>query len=167
MCHLVSCLIGYNDCWISWNISINGSCACNYDNIFYTSVKNFTALYKVIIRLVISINPVSHRHTHPCQSCTAINTSRPRLNGHHFQDDIFRCIFLNENVWIWLIFHWSLFLSTVGELRSTLCTKTPLYVRSDSYIRQIPLEHLSYIKQMPLEHLSYIKETSWNTLDRT
>ena len=100
MCHLVSCLIGYNDCWISWNISINGSCACNYDNIFYTSVKNFTALHKVIIRLVISINPVSHRHTHPCQSCTAINTSRPRLNGHHFQDDIFRCIFLNENVWI-------------------------------------------------------------------
>ena len=56
---------------------------------------------------------------------------------------------------------------TVGELRSTLCTKTPLYVRSDSYIRQMPLEHLSYIKQMPLEHLSYIKETSWNTSDRT
>ena len=56
---------------------------------------------------------------------------------------------------------------TVGELRSTLCTKTPLYVRSDSYIGQIPLEHLSYIKQMPLEHLSYIKETSWNTSDRT
>ena len=56
---------------------------------------------------------------------------------------------------------------TVGELRSTLCTKTPLYVRSDSYIRQIPLEHVSYIKQMPLEHLSYIKETSWNTSDRT
>ena len=42
--------------------------------------------------------------------------------------------------------------NTVGELRSTLCTKTPLY---------------SYIKQMPLEHLSYIKETSWNTSDRT
>ena len=58
-------------------------------------------------------------------------------------------------------------LNTVGELRSTLCTKTPLYVRSDSYIGQMPLEHLSYIKQMPLEHLSYIKETSWNTSDRT
>ena len=56
---------------------------------------------------------------------------------------------------------------TVDELRSTLCTKTPLYVRSDSYIKQMPLEHVSYIKQMPLEHLSYIKETSWNTSDRT
>ena len=57
--------------------------------------------------------------------------------------------------------------TTVGEIRSTLCTKTPLYVRSGSYIEQTPLEHLSYIKQMPLEHLSYIKETSWNTSGRT
>ena len=24
----------------------------------------------------------------------------PRQNGHHFPDDIFKCIFLNENVWI-------------------------------------------------------------------
>ena len=40
---------------------------------------------------------------------------------------------------------------TVGELRSNLSTKTPLYVRSGSYIKQIPLEHLSYIK-----------ERSWN-----
>ena len=51
----------------------------------------------------------------------------------------------------------------VGELRATLCTKTPLYVRSGSCIKQMPLEHLSYIEQMSLEHLSYIKETSWNT----
>ena len=27
-----------------------------------------------------------------------INTLRPRQNGHHFLDDIFKCIFLNENV---------------------------------------------------------------------
>ena len=32
------------------------------------------------------------------QSC--INTLRPRQNGRHFPDDIFKCIFLNENVWI-------------------------------------------------------------------
>ena len=30
----------------------------------------------------------------------AINTLRPRQNGRHFADDIFKCIFLNENVWI-------------------------------------------------------------------
>ena len=28
------------------------------------------------------------------------NTLRPRQNGQHFPDDIFKCIFLNENVWI-------------------------------------------------------------------
>ena len=27
-------------------------------------------------------------------------TQRPRKNGCHFADDIFKCIFLNENVWI-------------------------------------------------------------------
>ena len=30
----------------------------------------------------------------------AINTLRPRQNGRHFADAIFKCIFLNENVWI-------------------------------------------------------------------
>ena len=29
-----------------------------------------------------------------------INTLGPRQNGRHFPDDIFKCIFLNENVWI-------------------------------------------------------------------
>ena len=29
-----------------------------------------------------------------------INTLRPRQNGRHFPDDIFRCILLNGNVWI-------------------------------------------------------------------
>ena len=29
-----------------------------------------------------------------------INTLRLRTNDHHFADDIFKCIFLNENLWI-------------------------------------------------------------------
>ena len=29
-----------------------------------------------------------------------VNTLRPRQNGHHFPDDIFKWILLNENVWI-------------------------------------------------------------------
>ena len=29
-----------------------------------------------------------------------VNTLRPRQKGRHFADDIFKCIFLNENVWI-------------------------------------------------------------------
>ena len=31
---------------------------------------------------------------------SGLNTLRPAQNGHHFGDDIFKCIFLNENVWI-------------------------------------------------------------------
>ena len=29
-----------------------------------------------------------------------VNTLRPRQNNRHFPDEIFKCIFLNENVWI-------------------------------------------------------------------
>ena len=31
-----------------------------------------------------------------------LNILRPRQNGRHFADDVFKCIFLNENVWILL-----------------------------------------------------------------
>ena len=31
---------------------------------------------------------------------TSLNSLRPRQNRPHFADDIFMCIFLNENVWI-------------------------------------------------------------------
>ena len=30
----------------------------------------------------------------------SVNTLRPRQNGRHFTDDILKCIFLNENIWI-------------------------------------------------------------------
>ena len=75
---------------------------------------------------------------------------------------IFWCQHL-EGLFMFLTDFFKVCIDTVGELRSTLCTKTPIYVGSGLYIKQMPLEHLSYIKQMPLEHLSYIKETSWNT----
>ena len=32
----------------------------------------------------------------------SVNTLRPRQNGRHFSDDSFKCIFLFENVWIWI-----------------------------------------------------------------
>ena len=34
------------------------------------------------------------------QLLTWINTFRPWQNGPHFTDDIFKCIFLNENLWV-------------------------------------------------------------------
>ena len=36
---------------------------------------------------------MGHRHQR-------VNTLRPRQNGRRFPDDIFKCIFLNENAWI-------------------------------------------------------------------
>ena len=35
-----------------------------------------------------------------CVQWCHINTLRPRQDGRHFPDDIFKCIFLNENKWI-------------------------------------------------------------------
>ena len=35
-----------------------------------------------------------------CESLYFFNTLRPRQNGRHFPDDIYKWIFLNENVWI-------------------------------------------------------------------
>ena len=29
-----------------------------------------------------------------------LNILRPKQNGRHFPDDIFKCTFLNENIWI-------------------------------------------------------------------
>ena len=37
-----------------------------------------------------------------CVSVISFKTLRPRQNGRHFADDIFKWIFLNENVWIWI-----------------------------------------------------------------
>ena len=37
---------------------------------------------------------------HVSLSCQSINTLRPRQNGRHFADDIFKCMFFNENAWI-------------------------------------------------------------------
>ena len=35
-----------------------------------------------------------------CLEVDWVNTLSPRQYGRHFADDIFKCIFLNENVWI-------------------------------------------------------------------
>ena len=40
--------------------------------------------------------------THSCNNFDGVfvNTLSPRQDGRHFADDIFKCIFLNENAWI-------------------------------------------------------------------
>ena len=39
-------------------------------------------------------------HVGPMNLAIRLNTLTPRQNGCHFPDDIFKCIFLNENLWI-------------------------------------------------------------------
>ena len=41
-----------------------------------------------------------HRMIDKIRSIGKINTLRPKQNGCHLPDNIFKCIFLNENVWI-------------------------------------------------------------------
>ena len=45
---------------------------------------------------------ISTSHTTPPTQWVWLDTLRPRKNGRHFADDVFKCIFLNENVWILL-----------------------------------------------------------------
>ena len=40
--------------------------------------------------------------SHWLRLCLPFNTLRQRQNSRHFRDDIFKCIFLFENVWIWI-----------------------------------------------------------------
>ena len=44
----------------------------------------------------------SHHVSLCCFRWMYFNTLRPRQDGRHFPDDILKCIFLNENVWILL-----------------------------------------------------------------
>ena len=52
--------------------------------------------------------PKSSHSLIPGRCGSTFNTLRPRQNGRHVSDDIFKCIFLNENIWIslkiWLKF---------------------------------------------------------------
>ena len=44
----------------------------------------------------------AHFHTHATRNKREfiLNTLRPRQDGRYIADDVLKCIFLNENVWI-------------------------------------------------------------------
>ena len=71
----------------------------------------FKNTLQLMISLIIAIYPVASVLRHALMLPTFkiipntlfhLNTLRPRQNGRHFPDDIFNCIFLNENAWIWI-----------------------------------------------------------------
>ena len=58
-----------------------------------------------------------------------VNTLRPRQNGRHFSDDIFKWIFLNENVWISLTISlkcvWKVWINNIPSLVQIMAWRRP------------------------------------------
>ena len=48
----------------------------------------------------VALNSIKDGEADQFESTLPLNTSRPRQNGRHFPEAIFKWIFLNENVWI-------------------------------------------------------------------
>ena len=90
---------------------------------------------------------------------TQINTLRPRQNGRRFADDIFKCVFLNENVrlltkisltlvpkgplfWLNKIFIWAFYrFSTTVHVVTNTC---PQWCRHGTDILRNPLHFISH-----------------------
>ena len=111
-----------------------------------------------------------------------INTLRPRQNGRYFADDIIKCIFLNENVWISLkislkfvpkgsinnipalvqIMVWRrpgnkpLSEPMMVSLLTHICVTRPQWVNSDSYFATntgLQLRQMKLLRVVKLNHL--------------
>ena len=50
--------------------------------------------------MAYTLGDVTVNHRRSIQWCLLNNSSSPEQNGPHFADDIFKCMFVNENVWI-------------------------------------------------------------------
>ena len=79
--------------YLGWVWSIQCLSVCN--NYTYNNSEVCTKRCQMKYLQVHSYVPF-----HSVGSGQKINTLRPRQNGRHLPDDIFKWIFLNENVWI-------------------------------------------------------------------
>ena len=98
----------------AWNLSKRDKgfsgffCLFFSSNFRFTSYKYVTFGYPKVHRptylIVISTDDLApNRRQILIRKVWYLNTLRPRPNGRHFADDIFKWIFLNENVWISII----------------------------------------------------------------
>ena len=71
---------------------------CHHLNIRFKSLP--TPIVE-IFSVAFTERHLHRRHRWPITK-VLVNTLRPRQNRRHFADDVFKCIFLNENVWIWI-----------------------------------------------------------------
>ena len=81
-----------NQCWLFTNISEVLYMWNSPENNFSASARATTLEneFKIMISTVWNY----------CHITQWVNTLIPRQSGRHFPDDIFKWIFLNENVWI-------------------------------------------------------------------
>ena len=75
---------------MSWDFSLR--CVSYEYPILQQSVV-FLSKYEII-----QSDPRWNRAGH--RNASAVNTLEPRANGRHFPDYVFKCIFLNRNLWI-------------------------------------------------------------------
>ena len=68
---------------------------------------NLSSSYTVrsIWTLLSAVPRKAVRFNHSLIYCLyhTVNSLRPMQDGRHFADDIFKCIFINENVWVFII----------------------------------------------------------------
>ena len=69
-------------------------CICSWLSFFNTGWNS--CWWKRCIRLFYTVTIMEA----DVQVMEGLNSLRPRQDGRHFADDIFKCIFLNENEWI-------------------------------------------------------------------
>ena len=93
-----------------------------------------------------------------------VNTSRPRQNDRHFADGIFKCIFLNENVRIWITI-------SLEFVPKGLINNNPALVRIMAWRRSgdKPLSEpmmVSLLTHISVTRPQWVKY-SWQSSDRT
>ena len=77
----------------------------DFDHKSYFRLQDSMAYFTNILMMLLQMFAHATTAQLPCYVHTfsqfsSFNTLRLRQNGRHFADDIFKCIFLNENVWI-------------------------------------------------------------------
>ena len=92
-------------------------------------------------------------------------SSHPGQNGHHFANNIFRCIFVNESSVFWFKFHWSLF--PRNQLKITTGLDNGL-VPNSLYLNQCWPDSLTHIcvtsGRWVIIHLTIMQCTSYISL---
>ena len=97
-----------NQCWFIANQILRNNIQWNFNrklNIFIqeNAFQNVVCKMVTILSWPQCVNWKSSSYEiiiHGEWAIGVVNTLRPRQDGRHFPDDILKCIFLNENIWI-------------------------------------------------------------------